>query len=70
LAVLDKRGESYRGTYQPSTLKVKKISEIKALREITGLVPLPTRLAMRECASFFSPFQWLTKRNDRTTDRR
>jgi hypothetical protein len=40
-AVLDKRGESYRGDFQPSTRKMKKISDIKGLRENPGGAALP-----------------------------
>jgi len=39
--VLDKRGESYRGDFQPSTRKMKKISDIKGLRENPGGAALP-----------------------------
>ncbi len=70
LAVLDKRGECYRRANLPSTLKRKKFSEIKELRQIADRLPLPARPVMRECASFFNHFRWLTKRHDRTTYRR
>ncbi len=70
LAVLDKRGECYIQLSLPSTVKRKKFSEIKELREIADQPPLPARLVMRECASFFNHFRWLTKRHDRTTNRR
>ena len=51
-AVLDKRGESYRGPTPASTPITKKISEIKGLRIIRSRCTLPAGYGMRECASF------------------
>lgn len=50
--------------------KLKKFSYLKELRENPGVRLCPTAWSCENARPFSIPSLWLTKRNDRTTDRR